>query len=235
MVKNSFLPLGIIFNRALRHTTKTYMIKILIVDDHSIVREGFKQLVADESDLVLAGEAGTAAEALRFVREQTCDVIVLDITMPGGKSGLDLLPEIRSLRPTVKILILSMHAEEQFAILALKSGASGYITKLSSPTELIRAIRKVQSGGKYISQSIAEQLAFFVGDDTNKLLHEHLSDREFQVLRLLAVGKNMREIGIELFLSEKTVGTYRLRLMEKMNMTRNAELVRYAVQNQLIE
>jgi len=211
------------------------MIEILIVDDHSIVREGLKQLVADESDMVFAGEAGTAVDALRLIREQSCDVIVLDITMPGGKSGLDLLPEIRSLRPTAKVLILSMHAEEQFAIRALKSGASGYITKQSASNELVRAIRKVQSGGKYISQSIAEQLAFFVGDDGNKPLHERLSDREFQVLRLLAVGKNMREIGGELFISEKTVGTYRLRIMEKMNMSRNAELVRYAVQNKLIE
>ena len=211
------------------------MIEILIVDDHSIVREGLKQLVADESDMVFAGEAGTAVDALRLIREQSCDVIVLDITMPGGKSGLDLLPEIRSLRPTAKVLILSMHAEEQFAIRALKSGASGYITKQSASNELVRAIRKVQSGGKYISQSIAEQLAFFVGDDGNKPLHERLSDREFQVLRLLAVGKNMREIGGELFISEKTVGTYRLRIMEKMNMSRNAELVRYAVQNQLID
>lgn len=211
------------------------MIKILIVDDHSIVREGLKRLVADESDMVFAGEAGTAADALRLVREKDCDVIVLDITMPGVKSGLDLLPEIKSMRPAIKILILSMHAEEQFAIRALKSGASGYITKQSAPTELIQAIRKVQSGGKYISQSIAEQLAFFLSDDPDKPPHERLSDREFQVLRLLAVGKNMREIGGELFISEKTVGTYRLRIMEKMNMTRNAELVRYAVQNQLID
>ena len=211
------------------------MIKILIVDDHSIVREGLKQLVADQSDMILAGEAETAADALRFVREQSCDVIVLDISMPNGKSGLDLLPEIKSLRPDAKVLILSMHAEEQFAIRALRSGASGYITKQSAPTELIKAIRKVHGGGKYISQSIAEQLASFVSDDSNKPLHERLSDREFQVLRMVGVGKTLREIADELVISEKTVGTYRARIMEKMNMTRNAELIRYAVQNKLVE
>ena len=211
------------------------MIKILIVDDHSIVREGLKQLVADQSDMILAGEAETAADALRFVREQNCDVIVLDISMPNGKSGLDLLPEIKSLRPDAKVLILSMHAEEQFAIRALRSGASGYITKQSAPTELVKAIRKVHGGGKYISQSIAEQLASFVSDDSNKPLHERLSDREFQVLRMVGVGKTLREIADELVISEKTVGTYRARIMEKMNMTRNAELIRYAVQNKLIE
>jgi DNA-binding NarL/FixJ family response regulator len=128
-----------------------------------------------------------------------------------------------------------MHAEEQFAIRALKSGASGYITKQSAPTELVQAIRKVYSGGKYVSESIAEQLAFFVGNDTSKLHHERLSDREFQVLRRIAEGSTLREIGEELFISEKTVGTYRVRILEKMNMKRNAELIRYAVQNKLIE
>ncbi len=137
-----------------------------------------------------------------------------------------MLPEIKALRPTIKILILSMHAEEQFAIRALKSGASGYITKQSAPTELVRAIRKVQTGGKYISQSIAEQLAFFYSEETDKPPHERLSDREFQVLRMIAVGKNLREIGGGLAISEKTVGTYRTRIMEKMNMSRNAELIR---------
>ena len=128
-----------------------------------------------------------------------------------------------------------MHAEEQFAIRALKSGASGYITKQSAPTELVKAIRKVNSGGKYISQSIAEQLTFFVSDDTNKPLHQRLSDREFQVMRMIAEGKTLREIADELFISDKTVGTYRTRIMEKMNMSRNAELIRYAVQNKIIE
>lgn len=211
------------------------MIKILIADDHSVVRQGLKQIIHDETDMQIAGEAENGAEILKLVRAEELNVIILDITLPGGKSGLDLLPEIKTLRPMIKILILSMHAEEQFAIRALKSGASGYITKQSAPTELIRAIRKVQSGGKYISQSIAEQLAFYLSDDANNPLHEKLSDREFQVLRMIATGETLREIGEELNISEKTVATYRVRIMEKMNMTRNAELIRYAVQNKLIE
>ena len=210
------------------------MIRILIADDHAVVRQGLKQIIADEADMQIVGEAEKASEVLNFVRQEDLNVIILDITMPG-KSGLDLLPEIRNLHPMIKILILSMHAEEQFAIRALKSGASGYITKQSAPTELVKAIRKVNNGGKYISQSIAEQLAFFVSDDTNKPLHERLSDREFQVMRMIAEGKTLREIADELFISDKTVGTYRTRIMEKMYMSRNAELIRYAVQNKIIE
>lgn len=211
------------------------MINVLIADDHSVVRQGLKQIITDQKDMLICGEAESSAEVLRLVCEKTCDLIVLDITMPGGKSGLDLLSDILALRPTTRILILSMHAEEQFAIRALKSGASGYITKQSAAGELIRAIRKVQSGGKYISQSIAEQLAYFYSDDENKLLHEKLSDREFQVLRMIGEGKTLREIADELLISEKTVGTYRTRILEKMNMSRNAELIRYAVKNNLID
>ena len=211
------------------------MIKILIADDHAVVRQGLKQIITDEKDMQVAGEAETGAQVLQLVGSEELNVVILDITMPGGKSGLDLLPEIKALRPMIKILILSMHAEEQFAVRALKSGASGYITKQSAPTELVRAIRKVQSGGKYISQSIAEQLAFFYSDDASKPPHEKLSDREFQVALMIAEGKTLREIADELNISEKTVGTYRVRILEKMNMTRNAELIRYAVQNKLIE
>lgn len=217
-----------------RFSKSKIMIRILIADDHAVVRHGLKQIIADEADIQIVGEAEKASEVLNFVRQDDLNVIILDITMPG-KSGLDLLPEIRNLRPMIKILILSMHAEEQFAIRALKSGASGYITKKSAPTELVKAIRKVNSGGKYISQSIAEQLAFFVSDDTNKPLHERLSDREFQVMRMIGEGKTLREIAEELNISEKTVSTYRTRILEKMNMSRNAELIRYAVQNNLIE
>lgn len=210
------------------------MIKILIADDHAVVRQGLKQIINDQRDMEIVAEAETGAEVLSLICSAEIQVVVLDITMPG-KSGLDLLPEIKQLRPAVKILILSMHAEEQFAIRALKSGASGYITKQSAPTELIKAIRKVQSGGKYISQSIAEQLAYFVSDDDDKPPHERLSDREFQVLRLIGAGKTLREIGKDLFISEKTVATYRTRIFEKMNMTRNAELIRYAVEKKLID
>ena len=211
------------------------MIKIFIADDHAIVRQGLKQIVSDQTDMTVAGEAETGAEVMRFTREKAdCDVIILDITLPD-KSGLDLLPEIKNLRPEIKILILSMHAEEQFAIRALKSGASGYLTKKSAPTELIKAIRRIKAGGKYINQSIAEQLAFFYGDESDAPVHERLSEREFQVLRMIGEGKTLREIADELCISEKTVGTYRTRILEKMNMTRNAELIRYSVRNNLID
>lgn len=210
------------------------MIKILIADDHAVVRQGLKQIINDQRDMEIVAEAETGAEVLNLICSAEIQVVVLDITMPG-KSGLDLLPEIKQLRPAVEILILSMHTEEQFAIRALKSGASGYLTKQSAPTELIKAIRKVQSGGKYISQSIAEQLAYFVSDDDDKPPHERLSDREFQVLRMIGAGKTLREIGKDLFISEKTVATYRTRIFEKMNMTRNAELIRYAVEKKLID
>ena len=210
------------------------MIKIFIADDHAIVRQGLKQIVSDQPDMTVAGEAENGAEVMRFVRDEKCDLIILDITLPD-KSGLDLLPEIKNLRPEIKILILSMHTEEQFAIRALKSGASGYLTKMSAPTELIKAIRRINAGGKYINQAIAEQLAFFYGDESDAPVHERLSDREFQVMRMIGEGRTLREIADTLHISEKTVSTYRTRILEKMNMTRNAELIRYAVQNKLVE
>ncbi len=211
------------------------MINILIVDDHAVVRQGLKQIITDQKDMQVKGEAENAVQALQLLAAASFNLIILDITLPGSKSGLDLVPEIKELRPAIKILILSMHAEEQFAIRALKSGANGYITKQSAPTELVKAIRKVQSGGKYISQSIAEQLAFFYSDEQEKPRHDRLSDREFQVLRMMAAGKTLREIADQLVISEKTVSTYRMRILEKMQMTRNAELIRYAVENKLIE
>lgn len=153
--------------------------KILIADDHAVVRQGLKQIVSEQADMLVAGEAETAADVLRLARDEDWDVIVLDITMPGGKNGLDLLPELKQICPATRVLILSMHAEEQFAVRALKGGASGYITKQSAPTELVHALRKVRSGGRYVSQSIAEQLAFFVGDAHDLPPHERLSKREF--------------------------------------------------------
>lgn len=211
------------------------MMRILIADDHAVVRQGLKQIIGDEADMQIAGEVQNAAELLQFVRANELDLVILDITMSSGKSGIDVLPEVLSLRSKIKVLILSMHAEEQFAVRALRSGASGYITKQSAPNELVKAIRKVYNGGKYVSESIAEQLVFFIGSDATNLQHERLSDREFQVLRRIAEGRTLKEIAEELFISEKTVGTYRLRILEKMNMKRNAELIRYAVQNKLIE
>ncbi len=210
------------------------MMRILIADDHAIVRQGLRQTVAGQPDMIVAGEAQNAHETLKLVREQEWDVVVLDITMPG-RSGLDLLIELKRERPHLPVLILSMHSEEQFAVRALKARASGYITKQSAPKELIKAIRKVQQGGKYVSPSLAESLAFELGDDDGKSAHEKLSDREYQTLRMIAAGRTPKEIAAELNLSEKTVGTYRTRLMEKMNMTRNAELIRYAVENRLVD
>lgn len=208
------------------------MIKILIADDHAIVRQGLKQTVADQHDMNVTGEARDAAETLGLVREAAFDVVVLDITMPD-KSGLELLKELKSELPKLPVLILSMHAEEQFAVRALKAGAAGYITKQSAPKELIRAIRKVHRGGKYVSPSMGETLAFALGGDNESALHERLSDREFQVMCMIAAGKTLVEIADELTLSEKTVGTYRVRLLEKMGMRRNAELIRYVVENNL--
>ena len=210
------------------------MIKILIADDHAIVRQGLKQTVADQPDMMVAGEAQNAQETLKLVREQEWDVVVLDITMPD-RSGLDLLIELKRERPNLSVLILSMHSEEQFAVRALKARAAGYITKQSAPKELVKAIRKVYRGGKYVSPALAETLAFELGDDAGKIAHEKLSDREYQVLRRIAAGKTPKEIGGELNLSEKTVSTYRMRLLAKMNMKRNAELIRYAVENRLVD
>lgn len=210
------------------------MIKILIADDHAIVRHGLKQIISDEADMLVGAEADNAEDVLRLFRKEIFSVVVLDVTMPG-RSGLDLLPELKQIRPEIPILILSMYSEEQFAVRALKSGASGYVTKQSAATDLIKAIRKVNAGGKYVSEAFAEHLAFFLGDETEAAPHEKLSTREFQVLRMIAEGQTLREIADHLFISEKTVGTYRLRIMEKMNMSRNAALVRYAVQNNLID
>lgn len=210
------------------------MIKILIADDHAIVRQGLRQTVADQPDMTVAGEAQNAQETLKLVREQEWDVVVLDITMPG-RNGLDLLIELKRERPNLPVLILSMHSEEQFAVRALKARASGYITKQSAPKELIKAIRQVHRGGKYVSPSLAESLAFELGDDAGRNAHERLSEREYQILRMIAAGRTPKEIAAELNLSEKTVATYRMRLLEKMNMKRNAELIRYAVENRLVD
>lgn len=208
------------------------MIKILIADDHAIIRQGLKQTVADQLDMDVAGEARDALETLELVRGKAFDVVVLDITMPG-KSGLELLKELKAEFPRLPILILSMHAEEQFAVRALKAGAAGYITKQSAPKDLIQAIRTVNRGGKYVSPSMSETLAFALGRGGEQAIHERLSDREFQVMCMIATGKTLKEIADELTLSEKTIGTYRVRLLEKMNMRRNAELIRYVVEHKL--
>jgi DNA-binding NarL/FixJ family response regulator len=210
------------------------MIKVLIADDHPIVRQGLRQILAGTTDLAVAGEAVNGQEALDQVRAGSWDVLVLDMTMPG-RSGFDILKELKHDQPHLPVLVLSMHAEEQFAVRVLKAGASGYLTKENAPEELVKAIRKVVSGGKYISPGLAESLAFGLDAASGRSPHETLSDREFQVMRLMASGKTLAEIAEALSLSAKTVSTYRTRLLEKLNLKTNAELVRYALENGLIE
>lgn len=210
------------------------MIRALIADDHAVVRQGLKQILGDTPEMVVAGEATTGQEVLDKVRAETWDVVVLDISMPD-RSGLDVLKQLRSERPKLPVLVLSMHSEDQYAVRVLKAGASGYLTKDSAPDELVKAIRKVVGGGTYVSSFLAEKLAFEIGTDSSRLPHETLSDREFQVLRLIAAGESVTEIAAELYLSVKTVSTYRARLLQKMNLTTNAELMHYAMQNHLID
>lgn len=210
------------------------MIRILVVDDHAIVREGLKQILGDVNDMSVRDEAGNGQEALSKIRDAEFDVVLLDISMPG-RSGLEVLKEIKAERPKLPVLILSMHAEEQYAIRALRAGASGYVTKASAPDELIGAIRKVSCGRKYVSSSLAEKLALELDIDTKKPPHETLSDREYQVMLMLASGKSVKEIADELCLSVKTISTYRSRVMEKMGMKKNAELTLYAIQNHLVD
>jgi two-component system invasion response regulator UvrY len=208
------------------------MIRVIIVDDHPVVRRGLKQIIAAEPDMQVVGEAENAREGIRVIRETACDAVVLDITLPDA-SGLDVLGRLKSEHPALPILIMSIHDEEQYAVRVLKAGASGYLMKDSLPDELIKAIRKITSGGKYISPSLAERLASeFVSPGTP--LHEKLTDREFQIMRLIASGKSLKEIGDALCISGKTVSTYRSRILEKTKMGTNADLIRYALEHHLV-
>lgn len=207
--------------------------RVLIADDHAVVRRGLKQILADEYNPLTVGEANNANEALRLVREEEWDVVVLDISMPG-KSGIDALKELQLARPKLPVLVLTSHAEEQYALRVLKAGARGYMTKESAPEHLVHAIRKVTRGERYISSSLAEILASTLAVDTERPPHETLSDREYQVLCLIASGQTVGEIAERLALSSKTISTYRARILEKMGMKTNAELTHYAIKNSLI-
>lgn len=198
------------------------------------MRHGLRQILADEFKRSVFGEASNAQEALNRVWKEPWDVVVLDITMPG-RSGLEVLREIKKSSPKLPVLVLSMHPENQFAVRVLKRGASGYMTKESAPAELVGAIKKVIAGGRYVSSALAEKLATYLAADTQKPVQELLSDREFQVLRLIASGKIVSDIARELSLSVKTISTYRSRILEKMGMKNNAELMHYAIQHQLVE
>ena len=208
--------------------------RILIADDHAVVRRGLKQILADEFTKADFGEASNAREALDRIRKEKWDTVVLDITMPG-LGGLEALKEIKEARPKLPVLVLSMHLEDQFAVRVLKSGASGYMTKESAPEELVGAVKKVLAGGRYVSPALAEKMASYLAIDTPNPPHERLSDREFVVLRMIASGKTVSRIAVELSLSVKTVSTYRTRILEKMGMMSNAELTHYAIKNQLVE
>ncbi len=210
------------------------MIRILIADDHAVVRRGLRQTVSEEPDMTVVGEASNVPELLSLARKVPCDVVVLDISMPG-RSGLDALKELRQECPRLPVLVLSMHPEDQYALRTLRIGAAGYLTKDTAPEELVKAIRKAVSGGKYVTPSIAEKLALGLAKDSARPLHEALSEREYQVMCLIASGKSVTEISVELSLSVKTISTYRARILEKMNLKNNAELVHYAVFNQLVD
>ena len=208
------------------------MIRVLIVDDHAIVRHGLVQIVKGEADMTVVGEAENGDEALDLISRLTADVIVLDITMPG-KNGLDILKEIKRLQPSVSVIMLSMHPKDQYAVRVLKAGASGYITKESAPDELVVAIRKAHDGGKYISPDVAELLASYIEHEGEGEPHRRLSDREFEVFRQIAGGKSVSQISADLNLSVKTVSTYRTRILEKTGFSSNADIVRYCIENSL--
>jgi len=210
------------------------MLKILIADDHAVVRRGLKQILEETSDIVVSGEATNSREVLEQVSAKSWDVLVLDITMPG-RSGLDILREVKQLAPKLPVLVLSMHSEEQFASRVLKAGASGYLPKESAPEELVKAIRKVYGGSKYMSASQAEKLVSQFEPGGDKMPHEILSNREYEVLRLIASGKTVTQIAEDVRLSVKTISTYRSRVLEKMRMQNSAELTHYAIKNRLVE
>ena len=208
-------------------------IRILIADDHPIVREGYKKILSDTTDMIAADEAENGQEVLDCIRKKQYDLILLDISMPG-RSGLETLKDLKNEKPKLPVLILSIYPEEQYAVRAFRAGASGYLTKASAPNELIAAIRKITQGGRYISPSMAERLTYYFDVDAAKPLHEMLSDREYQVMLMIASGKTVSEIADELCLSVKTISTYRTHIIDKMKLKNNAEITLYAIQNKLV-
>ncbi len=209
------------------------MIRLLVADDHAIVRNGIRHTLEGTPDIIVADEARNGQEVLEKVGKNVYDVVLLDISMPG-RGGLDVLKELKAMPKKQTVLIVSMYPEDQYAIRALRSGASGYLTKESASDELITAIRKVSAGGKYVSASLAEKLASVLGDPSTGALHEQLSDREYQIMCMTASGKTQTQIAEELSLSIKTINTYRTRILTKMNMSNNAEITRYAIENRLV-
>jgi two-component system invasion response regulator UvrY len=209
------------------------MLRILLADDHAVVRQGVKQILAEAFAQATFGDAQNAHELLELIAQERWDIVVLDLTMPGG-NGLEALKQIKHDHPQLPVLILSMYPEDQYAVRTIRAGAAGYLNKESAPEELVQAIRKVLHGGEYISASVADELVLHARHEDDQPLHKHLSDREYQVLCLIAAGKEVKEISTELALSAKTISTYRTRLLDKMNMKTNAELTYYAIQNRLV-
>ena len=207
--------------------------RILVADDHPVVRAGLVKIVDDDPDIYVAGEACSCDDTMEKVKHNHYDLVMLDITMPNG-SGLDVLKEISKIKPNLPVLVLSIHPEEQYAIRTLKAGAWGYLTKNSAPEELVDAIKTIIRGKRYITSFLSDRLAAELGHETDKLPHETLSDREYEVMIMLAQGKSNKQIGAILQLSEKTISTYRARVWDKMTVSSNAELARYAVENDLI-
>ncbi len=210
------------------------MIKVLVVDDHALIRKGLKQILDDTDDLRVTGEAETGMQAIKMVQQNAYDLVLLDISMPD-KHGIDVLKQLKLNQPQLQVLILSMHPEDQYAIRALKAGAAGYLNKQSATAQLVIAIRQVASGKQYISAEVAQQLAIDLTQDHQELPHKILSNREYQTLCLMASGKSLSEMADILSLSAKTVSVYRARMLEKMNLRNNAEAVRYALNHHLIE
>jgi len=210
------------------------MIRVLIVDDHAIVRKGLMQILAECAETAAVDEADSGEEALEKVHDNAYDLVMLDISLPG-KNGLEVLKEMKTLCPELPVLVLSMHPEEQYAIQALRTGASGYLTKACAADNLVGAIHKVLQGGKYISNSLAEKLAYGLINEAAIPLHGTLSNREYQVMRMIATGKRPKEISLELSLNVRTVSTYRGRIMHKMGMRNNAELAHYAIMNNILD
>ena len=214
--------------------TEKTTIRVFIADDHAIVREGLKQILAESRDIIVAGEAENGVDAIKLFRKAKCHVMLLDISMPD-RSGIDVLKQLKKEHPEMAILMLSMHREDQYAIRSLKAGAAGYLTKQSAPQELVVAIRQVAAGQKYVSAALAQELASQLGDGYDGAPHEALSDREYQTLTMIASGKTVSAIAEELSLSVKTISEYRSRLLVKMKLKNSAELTHYAIKNQLIE
>jgi DNA-binding NarL/FixJ family response regulator len=210
------------------------VIKVLVADDHEIVRRGLRQILTETPDIIVGGEAGSGDEVLRLVRDQRWNLVILDISLPRG-NGLELLTTIRREKPETPVLILTVHPEEQYAVRCIKAGAAGFLNKESAPEQLIEAVRKIAGGGRYVTTELAETLASVLAGESAGAPHERLSDREFEIFKMLGSGKTVSQIAQQLALSVKTVSTHRARILKKMSLQTNAELTHYAMRNHLVE